>query len=268
MTCCLSGRPWRHRRKPRYGESASIDDSRRKGRWPSRRAPAQRGVTRRCHRGGAACWHCCLFSGGSVSSRGRRAIHATSAGARGLQGIEGAELLASPGDALEGADEDNARTVPGGGVRVRRNPDRADGVGVEGVLVPRLVPSIGAQAGKACSPMPRRSRLRSHRGVKTTRGAVSRIGPPAIHAGLSVHPLARWCLAASRPGCPLPDEPHRSWRPPAPRPWCGVAPSVFSHPRPCLPRVACLFHSWVCPFDLQVRVTGKARLFGHPQRRA
>ena len=74
-------------------------------------------------------------------------------------------------------------------------------------------------------------------GVKTTRGVVSRIGPSAIHVGISVHPLARWCLAASRLGRPSPDGPHRSGRerPPAPRAWCGIAASVHSHPRPCLP---------------------------------
>lgn len=36
--------------------------------------------------------------------------------------------------------------------------------------------------------------------------------------------------------------------------WCGMAASVFSHPRPRSPRVACLFHSSGTPFDLQDRV--------------
>ena len=33
-------------------------------------------------------------------------------------------------------------------------------------------------------------------------------------------------------------------------------------------RVACLFHSWGYPLDLQARVLGKARSAGCPQRRA
>ena len=38
-----------------------------------------------------------------------------------------------------------------------------------------------------------------HRGVKTTWRVVSRIGPPAIHTGLSVDPLARSCLRPRGP---------------------------------------------------------------------
>ena len=81
--------------------------------------------------------------------------------------------------------------------------------------------------------MPRRS-------VKTTRGAVSRIRSAAVHVGGSVDPLARWCLAASRPVRPLPDGPHRPRRerPPSPKARCGVVASVFSHPRP---------YAWVAP---------------------
>ena len=79
-----------------------------------------------------------------------------------------------------------------------------------------------------------------HRGVKTTAEVVSRIRTSAIHAGRSLHPLARWCLAASRPVRPLPDGPLRSWRerPPSPKARYGIAASVFAHPRPFMPRVA------------------------------
>ncbi len=87
---------------------------------------------------------------------------------------------------------------------------------------------------------PRHSGLRRTRGVKTTRGVVSRIGPPAVHTGLSINPVAPRCLLASRPGRPLPDGPHRPWleRPPPRRAWCGIAASVFSQLAARLPGVA------------------------------
>ena len=85
--------------------------------------------------------------------------------------------------------------------------------GISSPFVPTVVrrraakgrPTITANPSPTLAPTP-------HRGVKTTRGAVSRIGPPAIHMRPSVHPLAPRCLAASRPGRPLPDGPHRPWR--------------------------------------------------------
>ena len=115
---------------------------------------------------------------------------------------------------------------------VRRPPGRAE--------AQRRAREAGATAGRVRIDRPQRrladrapregplpmsgGRAVPHRGVKTTRGVVSRIGPQAIHAGLSVHPLTRWRLAASRPGRPLPDGPHRPWRerPGSPRACCGL----------------------------------------------
>ena len=76
--------------------------------------------------------------------------------------------------------------------------------------------------------------------VKTTRGVISHFAPPAIHIAADAHPPRAQRPAALRSNRPLPDGPHRSWRerPPAPRAWCGIAPSVDSHLRPCLPEVA------------------------------
>ncbi len=190
--------------------------------------------------------------------------------------------------------------------------------------------------------------------MKTTRRVVSRSCAPAIHTAAIRHPPRPQRPAATRPARPLPDGAHRPWRerPPAPKAWCGIAASVYSHPRPGLPGslrtnnpmregerragtgasrswsampdkpvgqpagqhvlrrleaardtppgrivgtlatprgrgwgcastpdpepvpgsrtggVACLFHSWVYPLDLRVRVTGMARCAGCPQRRA
>ncbi len=83
-------------------------------------------------------------------------------------------------------------------------------------------------------------RLRPLWSVKTTRGVVSRLCGPGIHTAADAYPPRPERPAAVRLARPLPDGPHRPWRerPPTPRAWCGIAPSVFSHPRPCLPGVA------------------------------
>ena len=75
-------------------------------------------------------------------------------------------------------------------------------------------------------PKPRRS-------VKTTRGADSQFGAPPIHRAANAHPARSHRLAARRPGRPVPNGPPWPWRerPPAQRAWCGIAASVFSHPR-------------------------------------
>jgi len=108
---------------------------------------------------------------------------------------------------------------------------------VEGRLIQWPDPQSGGLAhrsvfaeGPVLRPLPIQS-------VKTTRGVISRIGPLPVHTGLSVQPLARCCLAASRPARPLPDGPHRSWRerPPSPKARYGIVASVLAHPRPsCL----------------------------------
>ena len=76
-------------------------------------------------------------------------------------------------------------------------------------------------------------RFRPHRSVKTTRGVDSHFGPPAIHGTAHAHPPPAQRPAAMRPARPLPDGPHGPWReqPPSPKARCGVAASVFSHPR-------------------------------------
>ena len=83
-------------------------------------------------------------------------------------------------------------------------------------------------------------RFTPHRDVKTTRGGDSHFDSPAIHTAPNLHPLCFQRLAASRPGRQLPNGPLWPWpeRPPAPRAWCGIEASVYSHPRPCLPGVA------------------------------
>ncbi len=83
-------------------------------------------------------------------------------------------------------------------------------------------------------------RFTPHRDVKTTRGGDSHFDSPAIHTAPNLHPPRFLRLAASRPGRQLPNGPLWPWpeRPPAPRAWCGIEASVYSHPRPCLPEVA------------------------------
>jgi len=100
-------------------------------------------------------------------------------------------------------------------------------------------PRAGSAIRRASGPdrvWPRSGRCRSRPfwSVKTTRGVDSQSGPSAIHTGPSVHPLAGWRLAASRPARPLPDGPHRPWRerPPSPKARYGIAASVLAHPRP------------------------------------
>ena len=48
----------------------------------------------------------------------------------------------------------------------------------------------------------------------------------------------------------------------------GVHMRTLPDADPGIPKggVACLFHSWVCPLDLQDRVTGKARTVERPRR--
>ena len=77
-------------------------------------------------------------------------------------------------------------------------------------------------------------------GVKTTWRVDSHFSPPAIHTGPTAYPQRRQRLTLPRAGRSAPHGRHRPGRerPPALRAWCGMAPSVFSHPRPCLPGVA------------------------------
>gem|GEM_PF-4606768 len=77
-------------------------------------------------------------------------------------------------------------------------------------------------------------RLRPHWSVKTTRGVVSQFCGPPSHMAAGAYPPRPQRPAATRPARPLPDGPHRPWRerPPSPRARCGIAPRVFSHPRP------------------------------------
>ena len=97
----------------------------------------------------------------------------------------------------------------------------------------RIRRSTGWRAGVR-SPRPRRSLPRPHRSVKSTRGVDSHFDPPAIHTSITAYPQARPTSCGTAAGCAVAYRRQVPWRerPPAPRAWCGIAPSVFSHPRP------------------------------------
>lgn len=66
------------------------------------------------------------------------------------------------------------------------------------------------------------------------KGDDSQSGSLAIHTGPSVHPLARWRVAASRPARPLPDGSD----PPSPQAWYWFGAERVSHSCPA---------PWVAP---------------------
>ncbi len=163
-----------------------------------------------------------------------------------LEGVRGA-----PGRPEAQHRARSARVPAGGRARIdpprRRMADRAHRRGPVPVSVPR--------------PMPLR-------GVKTTRGVVSRHRVPALLLCASAYPLARRCVAASRPARALPDGPHRPWRerPPSPKARYGIAASVFAHPRPSclgsLPNHQSLREGTVSRFEAAADPVADRRLVG------
>ena len=80
----------------------------------------------------------------------------------------------------------------------------------------------------------------------------------------SRYPLAQTRFALPRPGRLIPDGPlrRRQATPQAEGLARAWGPACFHTLAPALIGVACLFHSWVCLFDLRDWVTGRPGLLG------
>ena len=88
-----------------------------------------------------------------------------------------------------------------GSGRGRGGPLGRSAVELECDLAPKLDPLTGKLWGGAFDSSERPD-LRPHRNVKTTRGADSHFGLPAMHTGGSAYPAVRQRLADERPGRP------------------------------------------------------------------